>query len=114
MPAAAGKSAAARRWVASPMNAVLHETVNAWASVEADSSGAALWNVSPSTVIVGGQLAGESGVRPWRIRAVEVSTLNVDPGGDWPCSAPSTWWSGGAEPPASTFPVDPRIATIAT
>ncbi len=88
-PAAAGKSDAARCWVARPMNAVLHETVNACWSVEADSSGAALWNVSPSTVIVGGQLAGESGVRPLRISAVEVSTLNVDPGGYWPCSAPS-------------------------
>ncbi len=69
------------------MKAVLHDSVNAWSIVWVGWSPSALWNTSPLTVRLGGQLAGEEGERPRWMSAVEVSTLNVEPGGKAPCSA---------------------------
>ena len=46
-----------------------------------------MWNISPSMVSDGGQLAGDDGDSPFWISAVEVSTLNVEPGGYSPWSA---------------------------
>ncbi len=63
------------------MNAVLHDSVKACARVETGASPSALWKTSPSTVRLGGQVAGDDGVSPPRISAEDVSTLNVDPGG---------------------------------
>ena len=84
MAAAAGRSGAARWPVASWMNAVLHDSVNACSSVLTGASPSALWNTSPSTVAVPGQLAADFGDSPWVISAVEVITLNVEPGGKSP------------------------------
>src|SRR5208282_3592485 len=112
MAAAAGRSGVVRFLVASSMNAVLHDSVNAWSTVLTGASPSALWKTSPSTVAVSGQLAADCGVSPWVISAVDVMTLNVEPGG----KAPSMAWS---KPPeltdttASTAPVEARTATSA-
>ena len=108
-----GKSDGARWPVASLMKAVLHDSVNACSRLLTGASLSALWNTSPSTVAVPGQLAADCGVSPWLISAVEVITLNVvEPGG----KPPSMAWS---KPPeltdtaASTAPVEAFTATSA-
>ena len=63
------------------MNAVLQDSVNAPSSVLTGWSPSALWNTSPSTVRLGGQLAADDGDRPFWMSAAEVSTLKVEPGG---------------------------------
>ncbi len=107
-----GKSDGDRCPVASLMNAVLHDSVNACSRLLTGASLSALWNTSPSTVAVPGQLADDRGVSPWPISAVEVITLNVEPGGN----PPSMAWS---KPPeltdtaASTAPLEALTATSA-
>ena len=112
MVAAAGKSGAVRWPVASRMKAVLHDSVKACSKVLTGASPSALWNTSPSTVAVPGQLAAELGVSPWVISAVEVITLNVEPGG----KPPSMAWSKPpelTETAARTSPVEAFTATSA-
>ena len=79
--ATAGKSPGRRCDSAIAMNDVLHDSAKAWSSVRVGPSPSALWNVSPSTVIVGGHATGLAGDNPARIRAALTRTLNVDPGG---------------------------------
>ena len=110
MAAAAGRSGAARWPVASWMNAVLHDSVNACSSVLTGASPSALWNTSPSTVAVPGQLAADFGDSPWVIRAVEVITLNVEPGG----KSPSMAWSKPAELTETVARTSPLVAFTAT
>ena len=98
--------------VASWINAVLHDSVKAWSTVLTGASPSALWNTSPSTVAVTGQLAADCGVSPWVISAVEVMTLNVEPGG----KPPSRAWSkppGLTETAARMSPVEAFTATSA-
>src|SRR5208283_840533 len=76
-----GKSGGVRCAVASPMKAVLHDSANASSRSLTCPSPSALWNTSPPAVAVAGQLAADEGESPWLISAVEVSTLNVEPGG---------------------------------
>ena len=77
----AGKSGGVRFVVASPMKAVLHDSAKACSRSLTCPSPSALWNTSPSTVAVGGQLAAEDGESPWSMSAADVITLNVEPGG---------------------------------
>ena len=61
---------------------------------------------------VPGQLAAERGVSPWPISALDVTTLNVEPGG----KPPSMAWSNPPEltdTAASTAPVEALTATSA-
>lgn len=72
----------------SPMNAVLHDMANAWSSESEDVvSPSKLWNTSPLTVMLGGQVAGLEGVEPCSSRSAAVTTLNVEPGGYAPTNA---------------------------
>ena len=94
------------------MKAVLHDSVNACSRSLTCASLSALWNTSPSTVAVPGQLAADRGVSPWLISAVDVITLNVEPGG----KPPSMAWSNPPEltdTAASTAPVEAFTATSA-
>src|SRR3954454_4261003 len=89
------------------MNALLHEILNAWArSIAPCASPSKLWNVRPSTVIVGGHGAGVEPFRPAFSNAVDVITLNVDPGGYAPSSARAN--------PLSGFDTRARIWPVAT
>src|SRR5260370_6814029 len=92
------------------MNAVLHDSVNACSSVLTGAWPSALWNTSPSTVAGPGQLAADFGVRPWLISAVEVITLNVEPGG----KRPSRAWSKPAELTETVARTSPLVALTAT
>ena len=105
--ATAGKSAAWSLLVASWMNAVLQDCANACSRSLTWPSPSALSNTSPSTVAVFGQLAADEGVSPLPISAVEVSTLNVEPGG----KPPSTAWS---YPPALTLATASRSPVLAS
>ena len=94
------------------MKAVLHDSVKACSRLLTGASLSALWNTSPSTVAVPGQLAADRGVSPWPISAVDVITLNVEPGG----KPPSMAWSNPPEltdTAASTAPVEALTATSA-
>ncbi len=82
-----GKSCGLRCPVASLMKAVLHDSVNACSRLLTGASPSALWKTSPSTVAVAGQLAVDRGVSPRVIRAVDVITLKVEPGGKPPSMA---------------------------
>jgi hypothetical protein len=64
------------------MNAVLQDWAKAVRRLMLpNASPSSLWNTSPSTVRVGGQVAGLCGVSPLSpMRAVDVMVLNVDPG----------------------------------
>src|SRR6266700_4734575 len=107
-----GKSDGDRCPVASLMKAVLHDSVNACSRLLTGASLSALWNTSPSTVAVPGQLAADRGVSPWLISAVDVITLNVEPGG----KPPSMAWSNPpalTDTAASTAPVEAFTATSA-
>ena len=110
--AADGRSGGDRCLVASLMKAVLHDSVNACSRLLTGASLSALWNTSPSTVAVPGQLAADRGVSPWLISAADVTTLNVEPGG----KPPSMAWSNPPEltdTAASTAPVEAFTATSA-
>ena len=110
--AAAGKSGGDRCPVASLMKAVLHDSVNACSRLLTGASPSALWNTSPSTVAVPGQLAADCGLSPRLISAVDVITLKVEPGG----KPPSMAWSKPSEladTAASTAPVEAFTATSA-
>ena len=77
------------------MNALLHEIWNACArSIAPDASPSKFLKYSPSTVSVGGHGAGVEPVRPAASSAVDVITLNVEPGGYVPSSARSKPLSG--------------------
>src|SRR4029077_16151232 len=94
------------------MKAVLHDSVNACSRLLTGASLSALWNTSPSTVAVPGQLAADRGVSPWLISAADVITLNVEPGGEPPSMAwanPPEW----TETAASPAPVEAFTATSA-
>ena len=110
MVAAAGRSGAVRWPVASWMKAVLHDSVNACSRVLTGASPSALWNTSPSTVAVPGQLAADLGVSPRVISAVEVITLNVEPGG----KPPSMAWSKPPELTETAARTSPEEAFTAT
>src|SRR6201996_7971929 len=95
------------------MNAVLQDSANACSRLLTCPSPSELWNTSPSTVTVVGQLAADDGVMPWPISAVEVSTLNVDPGGNPPRTAwlwpPALVFATASTPPGPAPPA-PRDA----
>ena len=111
--AAAGRVPGWRLAVASAMNAVLHDSVNAPARLATGASPSALWNDSPSTVTVGGQVAGDAGDSPCWMRAVDVIILNVEPGGNSPSNPWSNAYDSGTLSSANTCPVDARTATRA-
>ena len=92
------------------MKAVLHDSVKACSIVLTGASLSALWNTSPSTVAVPGQLAADRGVSPWVISAVEVITLNVEPGG----KPPSMAWSKPPELTETAAKTAPEAAFTAT
>src|SRR6202046_3203338 len=95
------------------MKAVLHDSVKAPARLLVGASPSALWNTSPSTIRECGQLADDDGERPFSIRAVDVITLNVEPGGNSPSRAWSNWSASGTLTAARTWPVVARTATRA-
>ena len=79
---AASGSALSGSLSARPMNALLHEILNAPArSIAPDASPSKFLNSRPSTVKVGGHGAGVAPVLPPVSNAVDVMTLNVEPGG---------------------------------
>ena len=79
---AALPNASAGSLSARPMNALLHDFANAVArSIAPGASPSKLVNDSPSTVIVAGHGAGVAALLPPVSSAVDVTTLNVDPGG---------------------------------
>ena len=86
--------------------------MNACIRLLTGASPSALWNTSPSTVAVPGQLAADCGPSPWLISALDVMTLKVEPGG----KPPSMAWSKPEftpTPAASTAPVEAFTATSA-
>src|SRR5262249_8009249 len=86
--AAALSRAPAGSFVASPMNALLHEIANAsLRSSDPPASASKFLNVRPSTVSVAGHGAGVAPLSPAPSRAADVTILNVDPGGYVPASA---------------------------
>ena len=99
--------------MASPMNAVLQDSAKACSRSLIGAVPSALWNTSPSTVIVGGQLAGDAGVSPCSISAVDVITLNDEPGGKAPPSAWSNSLESGTLTAARIAPVEALTATRA-
>src|ERR1017187_6460121 len=96
------------------MKAALHDSAKAVSKLNDDAvSPSKLWNVSPPTVMVGGQLAGLEGDEPCSMRSAEVTTLKVEPGGKAPVSALSKSSDSGRLTEASTSPVDGSMATRA-
>src|ERR1051325_5470691 len=88
------------------MNALLHEIWNACArSSDPEASPSKFLNFRPSTVSVGGHGAGVLAVSPAASNAVDVITLNVEPGGYAPSSA--------RENPLSGFDTYARICPVA-
>src|SRR6516162_2869270 len=95
------------------MNALLQEILNACARSSApDASPSKFLNERPSTTRVGGHGAGVAPVRPAASNAVDVMTLNVEPGGYPPASARGNPLSG-LETTARIWPVLVSSATSA-
>src|ERR1700704_5042317 len=63
--------------------------------------------------MVGGQVAGLLGVKPFASRLAEVTILKVEPGGYCPSRARSNGVAVGRLTEANTSPVDARMATTA-
>src|SRR5580658_9693839 len=96
------------------MKAALHDSAKACSRLkEAWVSPSKLWKTSPSTVMVGGQLAGDDGDEPCSMRSADVTTLKVDPGGKEPSRALSKPSEVGRLTEARTSPVDGWMATRA-
>src|SRR5262245_14959067 len=95
------------------MKAVLHDAAKACSRLVTGAVASALWNASPSTVSRGGHVTGDDGRSPRSINAVEVSTLNDDPGGNEPSSARSKPFDPGTLTDARTWPVPALTATSA-